>query len=228
MPTMTGLNDYLTAFLATAGIASALLLILRLLPEFARNLTVLLASLAAIEIFTSPFYVFGLVATTGLVYYALFWLQWNPRKSLYCWLIACTLAGLLITLFFWTGTLVNLCGAVFLSFRLLAVTWSVGRGRPLPSDPLEFFVYAFFFPTFFVVPLQSLDGFRTSQWKRPFRQFLRIVLGLAALFLLQFLDERFDHRHQGFRLVKHLTLSDGAGPAVENPENPLQFAGAPE
>jgi hypothetical protein len=228
MPTMTGLNDYLTAFLATAGISSALLLILRLLPDFARNLTVLLASLAAIEIFTSPFYVFGLVLGAGLVYYALFWLQWNPGKSFYCRLIGAALVGIVIAFFFWAGTLASLCGAIFLAIRLLMVTWSVGGGRPLPSDPLEFFVYAFFFPTFFIVPLQSLDGFRASQWKGVFRQFLRIVLGLAALFLLQFLDERFDHRHQGLRFVKDLALTDGAGSPVEDPGNPPQFVRTPE
>ncbi len=187
---MTGLNDYLTAFLATLGISSVLLLLLRLLPDFARNLTVLLASLAAIEIFTSPFYVFGLIAATGLVYYALFWLQWNPRKSFYCRLIAAALSGLLIVLFLWGGKLAGLFGAVFLVVRLLTVTWGVGRGRPLPSDPLEFFIYAFFFPTFFIVPLQSLDAFRASQWKGFFSQFLRMVLGLAALFLFQFIDKR--------------------------------------
>lgn len=222
---MEGLNDYLTGFLITLGASSVFLLLVRPLPDFARNLTILLASLAAIELFTSPFYLFGLVAGTGLVYYALFWLQWNSRKTLYCRLIALGLIGLSVPLFLWGGHFVWIFGAVFLILRLLTVTWTVGRGRPLPSDPLEFFVYAFFFPTFFIIPLQSLDGFRANLTaeRRPkltekgsIWQFLRIALGLVLLFVFQFLDQRFHHRDVRLGLGEDLALAHGAVPALQD------------
>jgi D-alanyl-lipoteichoic acid acyltransferase DltB (MBOAT superfamily) len=190
-----GLNAFLFQLLAGLGLFTLFLLAIRLLPDFARNLTLLLASLAAIEIFTSPFYTFGLVAATGLIYYALFWLQWNSRKALFCRLIAAALVIALLatmTLFRlgapWAGASVPVLAATFLTLRLLSVAVGVGRGRPLPSDPLEFFVYAFFFPTFFIGPLEHLDDFRKNltaehrpalSWSETGLQLIRIAVGLG-------------------------------------------------
>lgn len=201
MPPVGGLNEILSIlardFFFGLGFFVVLLLLIRLLPDFARNLTLVLASLAAIEIYTSPFFTFGLVAVTGLVYYGLFWLQWNPRKALFCRLISGALVlgliGLLIL--FRLGGLsllsgLHALGAVFLTLRLLLVARTVGNGQPLPSDPLEFFVYAFFFPTFFMGPLERLDSFRNNlttehrpalSWKNTGWSLARIVVGIVKI-----------------------------------------------
>jgi len=199
---MTGLNEFLPPILHDLllgwGGFALLLLLIRFLPDFARNLTLLLASLAAIEIFTSPFFTFGMVAVTGLVYYGIFWLQWNDRKQVYCRLISASLliflAGIL-TLFRFLPALSPLpaFGAVFLAMRLIRVSWSVGQGHPLPSDPLEFFVYAFFFPTFFLGPLDHLDAFRKNltsdhrpplSWPQAGLGLGRTALGLVKIALV--------------------------------------------
>lgn len=173
---MTGLNAFLTSpvfgdLLLTKSLVffTILLLALRWLPDFARNLTIVLASVALIETLTSPFYAFGFVAVTGVLYYALFWLQWSQRKKVW----SCVIALGLVVLYFllmdlpafrspWTGQMVHRFGIAYSLFRLLMVTLDVGNGKPLPSDPLEFFVYAFFAPTFFQGPVERLDEFRLN------------------------------------------------------------------
>ncbi len=170
------LNDFLAApFVSNVPLSRGLagfvlfLLLIRLLPEFARKLTLLLTSVALIELATSPFYTFLFVAYSGILYYALFWLQWSPRKTLYCRLLAL----LTIALFFllkdapflrtpWTGPAVHAFGIAYALFRLLSVISSVGRGLPLPTDPLDYFVYQFFFPTFFQGPVEKLDEFKEN------------------------------------------------------------------
>ncbi len=179
-------------------IFTVLLLTVRFLPDFARNLTILLSSVAVIEIITSPFYTFGFVATTGLIYYGLFWLQWHPRKSFWSHVIA---VGLVVLYFFlldlpmvspawvspWIGPFVHRFGVAYGLFRMLSVTLDVGRGKPLPSDPLEFFVYAFFAPTFFQGPIERLDEFRKNlssemrpllSWPETGSQFIRIAVAI--------------------------------------------------
>ncbi|HSA60135.1 MAG TPA: hypothetical protein VLJ37_10675 [bacterium] len=181
---MSGLNEFLTGL----GLFTVLLLLIRLLPDFARNLTLVLASLAVIEIYTTPFFTFGLVAVTGLVYYGLFWLQWNPRKAIFCRILNVGLAAGLIALVIFIPR--EGAAAVFLGFRLLWVAQGVGSGRPLPSDPLEFFVYAFFFPTFFIGPLERLDEFRKNlttehrtglSWRETGLRLGRIAVGLLKV-----------------------------------------------
>jgi alginate O-acetyltransferase complex protein AlgI len=173
---MTGLNEFLISplfdhLLLTKGLAlfTLFLLVIRFLPDFARNLTLLIASLVLIEITTSPLYTFLFVAATGLLYYLLFWIQWSPRKKFFCFVIAAV-----IVLFYfllqshpsfetvWTGSMVHRFGVAYSLFRLLSVTFDVARGRPLPADPLDFFVYAFFYPTFFMGPIERLDEFREN------------------------------------------------------------------
>lgn len=184
MPPMGGLNEFLTGL----GLFTVLLLLIRPLPDFARNLTLVLASLAAIEIYTSPFFAFGLVTVTGLVYYGLFWLQWNPRKAHFCRLISVGLTSGLIALVIFVP--LEGVAAVFLGLRLLWVAQGVGSGRPLPSDPLEFFVYAFFFPTFFIGPVVRLEEFRKNlttehrpglSWRETGLRLGRIAIGLLKV-----------------------------------------------
>jgi D-alanyl-lipoteichoic acid acyltransferase DltB (MBOAT superfamily) len=205
MASINGLNDFLNSPLAdglllTKGLALFVLFLLavRYLPDFARNLTLLLTSVALIEVATSPFYTFGFVGFTGLLYYGLFWLQWSPRKRIWCRVIALTMAASYFLLLAWraldspwTGAHVHDFGIAYALFRLLSVILDVGAGRPLPSDPLEFFVYAFFLPTFFKGPIERLDEFRQNLVGRPvldwgetgsnlIRIGLALVKGLAA------------------------------------------------
>jgi len=172
-----------------------LLLALRLLPDFARNLTLLLVSLALIEIATSPFYTFGFVAVSGILYYGLFWLQWNPRRKTYCGLLAALLVAAYFTFLDlpslhspWTGQMVHKFGIAYSLFRLLSVTLEVGNGKRLPSDPLEFFVYVFFVPTFFQGPIERLHEFRTHlteetrlplTWEETGSNGIRVLCALA-------------------------------------------------
>lgn len=181
MPHMPGLNEFLTAPLIPGLIIvrwlplfAVFLLVIRYLPDFARNLTLLLASITLIEIQTSPFYTFGFIAGTGLLYYGLFWLQWNARKKFWSRLIAIILVAFYFLLMNakilsspWTGPHVHDFGVAYALIRLLSVVLDVGNGRPLPSDPLEFFVFAFFFPTFFKGPIERLDEFRENLLGRP-------------------------------------------------------------
>lgn len=177
---MPGLNEFFISplfdhILLTKGLVlfTLFLLLIRILPDFARNLTLLLTSVALIEIATSPFYTFSFVALTGLLYYGLFWMQWSERKKLYSHLIAATL----VVFYFllrdlpalqgpWTGSNVHKFGIAYALFRLLSVTLHVGEGKPLPADPLEFFVYAFFVPTFFQGPIERLEEFRKNLLNR--------------------------------------------------------------
>ena len=213
------MNDFLTApvfdhVLLTNGLVlfAIFLLLLRFLPDFARHLTLLLVSLALIEIATSPFYVFLFTALTGCLYYGLFWLQWSKHKKVYSFLISC---GLVILYFLlldlpafqtpWTGPMVHRFGVAYSLFRLLSVTLDVGRGRPLPADPLDFFVYAFFAPTFFQGPIESLEEFRKNLSSPPplkigdmGSHIIRIVVAcLKGWVALRFFEldwkEYFDH-----------------------------------
>jgi D-alanyl-lipoteichoic acid acyltransferase DltB (MBOAT superfamily) len=176
------------------AIFAAFLLAIRFLPDFARNLTLLLVSIAWIEIATSPFYAFLFVAFTGVLYYALFWLQWSPKKKTATRLIALFLVVFYFLLqnevFFhsaWTGSMVHRFGIAYSLFRLLAVTLDVGNGKPLPTDPLEFFVFAFFLPPFFQGPIERLDEFRKNlgperpplHGKEMLAQVIRIACALA-------------------------------------------------
>lgn len=151
-----------------------LLLVIRYLPDFARNLTLLLTSLALIEIGSSLFYTFCFVALTGGLYYLFFWIQWSPQKKTYSHVISLLIVVLYFALLNWdslwsplTGTIVHRCGVSYSLFRLLSVTLDVGRGRPLPSDPLHFFVFCFFPPTFYQGPIERLDEFRENLAGRP-------------------------------------------------------------
>ncbi len=174
---MPGLNDFLTSplfdhVLLSKGLVlfTLFLLAIRFFPEFPRKLTLLLVSLVLIEIATSPFYVFLFVAFVGLFYYLLlFWLQWSPRKKEWSYLVS----GLLIVFYFllmnhpalrtpWTGQLVHKFGIAYSLFRLLSVVFEVGRGSPLPADPLDYFIYLFFAPTFFQGPIERLDEFQEN------------------------------------------------------------------
>lgn len=173
---MSGLNDFLISplfdhVLLTKGLVlfTLFLLALRYLPDFPRNLTLLLASLALIEIMTSPFYTFAFIAFTGLLYYLLFWLQWSRRKKILSYL----LASLLIVLYFlfldlpvlrtsWTGQMVHRFGIAYSLIRFLSLILDVGRGMALPADPLDYFVYSFFVPTFFQGPIERLQEFRKN------------------------------------------------------------------
>lgn len=171
------------------------LLAIRLLPDFARNLSLVLGSLAVLEVLTSPFYTFGFVAVTGLLYYGLFWLQWHRYRKLWCGLIASTLViGYFLLLDLpvlespWTGAMVHRFGIAYSLIRLLSVTLDVGKGRPLPSDPLEFFVYAFFAPTFLQGPIERLHEFRTNllpetrpylTWAETGTNAIRVLTALA-------------------------------------------------
>src|SRR5579885_2733083 len=183
--------------LLTKGLVffAVFLLAVRFLPDFARNLTLVLTSLALIEIATSPFYTFGFVAISGLLYYGLFWLQWSGRRKIYGYAIALGL----IALYFlcldlpqlrspWTGQMVHKFGIAYSLYRLLSVTLEVANGRQLPSDPLEFFVYAFFVPTFFQGPIERLHDFRTNltsetrpllTWDETGSNLIRILCAMA-------------------------------------------------
>lgn len=209
---MPQLNDFLISplfdhILLTKGLVlfTLFLLAIRFLSPFARNLTLLLASLVLIEIVTSPFYTFAFVAFTGGLYYLLFWIQWSGRKKLYSHLIA---GGLVLFYFLlldlpafetpWTGSMVHRFGIAYSLFRLLAVTLDVGRGKPLPPDPLDFFVYAFFFPTFFMGPIERLDEFRKNisdetrpslSWSETGSNLIRIATAFAkGWVVLRFLE----------------------------------------
>lgn len=199
--TLTGqLNDFLISplfdhLLLTKGLVlfTLFLLTIRLLPDFARNLTILLVSLALIGIATSPLYTFIFVAAVGALYFLLFLIQGNPRKRLFCNILAL----LLVVSYFllldlpalgspWTGQMVHRFGVAYSLIRLLSVILEVGRGKPLPPDPLKFFVYAFFFPTFFQGPIERLDEFRSNlvgrpsfSWSETAANLLRILVALA-------------------------------------------------
>ena len=157
--------------LLTKGLAlfTIFLLLIRFLPDFARNLTLLLVCLVLIEIATSPFYTFLFVAFAGGLYFLLFWMQWNPHKRL----LSIGLSLLVVLFYFllldlpafrtpWTGQMVHKFGVAYSLFRFLSVTLDVGAGKTLPEDPMDFFVYAFFVPTFFQGPLSRLEEFREN------------------------------------------------------------------
>ncbi len=219
---MTPINDFLTSplfdhVLLTKGLVLfvVFLLAIRFLPDFARNLTLLLTSVALIEIATSPFYTFCFVAFTGVLYYALFWLHWSENKKTWCYGIA----AFLVVFYFllmdlpalrtpWTGSTVHTFGVSYSLFRLLYVTLDVGAGRPLPSDPLEFFVYAFFMPTFFQGPIERLNEFRENligrtqlTWPETGSHLLRIAGAFVKGWIVfRFLDrdwkQYFDYPQQ--------------------------------
>ena len=165
------------------------LLAIRFLPSLARNLTILLTSLALIVIATSPLYTFLFVATVSLLYFGLHRLQSSPRKKNLC----DGLAILMVVLFFllldlpalrspWTGQMVHRFGIAYSLFRLLSVVLDVGQGKPLPANPLDFFVYAFFLPTFFQGPIERLDEFRNNlagrlslNWSETGKNLIRII-----------------------------------------------------
>lgn len=199
---MTGLNEFLAAPVFDRALLSnwlalfaVFLLAVRFLPDFARNLTILLAGIALIESLTSPFYTFCFVAFTGVLYYGLFWIQWSERKKVWCRAIALGVTAFYFLLMDlplfgspWTGAEVHHFGISYSLIRLLSVCLDVGNGRPLPSDPLEFFLYAFFPPTFPSGPIERLDDFRVNltadkrpllSWGDTGSQLIRIACGLA-------------------------------------------------
>lgn len=209
---MSQLNDILTSPLfdhvllkTSLVLFTAILMIFRFLPDFARNLALLLVSLIFIEILTSPFYVFLFVGFAGGLYYLLFWMQWSSRKKGF----SCLLALAVVCFYFllldwkaletpWTGAMVHNFGIAYSLIRFLTVIFDVGRGMPLPADPLDYFVYAFFAPTFFQGPIERLDEFRENlnadtrpslSWADTGSHLIRIAVGVAkGLFVLKCLD----------------------------------------
>jgi D-alanyl-lipoteichoic acid acyltransferase DltB (MBOAT superfamily) len=178
---MSQLNDFLISpvlpyTLLSKGLIlfTFFLLLIRFLPDFPRNLILLLVSLALIDIATSPFYVFLFIVMVGMVYYALLWIQWSRWKKEICY----AMAGLLVVLFFlfmdlpafrspWTGSMVHRFGIAYSLFRILSVILDVGRGEPLPVEPLEYFLFCFFIPTFSQGPIERLGEFRQNLEGRP-------------------------------------------------------------
>ncbi len=219
---MSGLNEFLVSplfdhVLLTKGLAlfTVFLLLLRFLPEFPRKLALLIVSLILIEIATSPFYVFLFIVFAGSLYYALFWLQWSHHKKPISYL----LAALTVILYFflldlpafetpWTGQMVHNFGIAYSLIRFLSLIIDVGRGMTLPVDPLDYFVYSFFVPTFFQGPIERLQEFRENLvdlpkmvWKEVGSNLIRILgaflKGWAALNLFE-LDwkQYFDYPQQ--------------------------------
>ncbi len=144
----------------------ALLLAIRYLPRAVRNPALLLLSLVIITRTTSIFYASLFLSFSVLLYLGCSYLQGCQRKRFYSYVFS----GSLVLLFFlfmnwkglaspWTGSLVHQFGIAYALFRFLYVILDVGRGTLLPADPLEFFVYAFFLPTFFQGPIERLSEF---------------------------------------------------------------------
>jgi len=146
------------------------LLLIRFFPEFPRKLILLLVSLVLIEIATSPLYVFLFILFTGGIYYLLlYWVQWSPKKKE----ISYVLSGVVVLLYFlfldlpafhtpWTGQMVHIYGISYSLYRILALILDVGRGVALPTDPLDYFVFTFFVPTFFQGPIERLQEFKDN------------------------------------------------------------------
>lgn len=150
------------------------LLSIRFLPDFSRKLILLMVSLILIDIATSPVYLTALIFFAGTLYYLLFWLQWNPRKRRYSFILSAAI-GIFYFLLLdlpalsspWTGPMVHRFGVAYSLFRFLQVTLDVGRGEPLPADPLDYFIHVFFVPTFFQGPIERLGEFRNNLTDRP-------------------------------------------------------------
>lgn len=182
-------------FTRSRVVFTVLLLGIRFLPSFARNLTLLLLSLVIIEKTTSPIYATVFVMASGALYYGCWWLQNCHRKQLYSYFFS----GFLVVFYFllmnwepfrsvWTGSAVHQFGIAYSLFRFLYVILDVGRGKSLPADPLEFFVYAFFLPTFFQGPIERFDEFRTNlsdatrpqlSWRDTGSNIIRVGTALA-------------------------------------------------
>lgn len=171
---------------------------IRFLPEFARKLTLLLTSVALIEMATSPFYTFLLVIYAGVIYYVLFWLQWSSKKKIYCSLLGILTVSVFFILkdvpFFdtsFTGKFIHQFGISLFALRMLSVIVETGRGNPLPTDPLDYFIYQFFTPTFFQGPLERLVTFKENL-KEPEAfdvadmgsQLIRLGCGLAKAWVV--------------------------------------------
>lgn len=170
------------------------LLVIRFLPEFPRKLILLLVSLVLIEMATSPLYVFLFIFFAGGIYYLLlYWVQWSPKKKE----ISYILSGFIVCLYFllldlpifqtpWTGSMVHQFGIAYSLYRVLALVLDVGKGMELPADPLDYFVFTFFVPTFFQGPIERLQEFKNNlvdgislSWRETGSFLIRIAVAFA-------------------------------------------------
>lgn len=150
------------------------LLVIRFLSDFTRNLVLLFASVILLEILTSPLYAFLFFVVVSAIYYLLFWIQGSPRRRRFSWLLAASLVVLYFLLMDlpalrtpWTGQMVHRFGVAYSLFRLLALVLDVGNGASVAADPLEYFSFCFFAPTFFQGPIERLQEFRQNLVGRP-------------------------------------------------------------
>ena len=170
---MPSLHQWLIApvfdhVLLTRGLVlfSIFLIGLRWLPGTIPKLAILGVSLGLILIATSPLYTGLFIVATLLIHRVCLWMPRQPNRRLLSHIIA----GVLVVLFFllmdlpyllspWTGQLVHKFGIAYSLFRLLSVVLDAGHGKALPQSPLDFFVFAFFVPTFFQRPIERSSAF---------------------------------------------------------------------
>ncbi|GEM_PF-2002364 len=198
------------------ALAVPILLLLRFIPSLPRKFFLLTYSFFFIVIFTSVFYTGLFLGVSLALYYFLFWLQHQPFKKAASY----ALAALLVLFFFlcldwealrspWTGPAVHAFGISYSLFRLLALVLDVGKGMPIPVSPLDFLNFAFFYPTFFMGPIERFQEFQKnnlsgtqsdgprllqgSAWQKIIFNILRIAGALLkGYFVARFLGFNWD------------------------------------
>jgi alginate O-acetyltransferase complex protein AlgI len=144
-------------------------LLLRILPDRARGLLLLSASLFLIGWETSPFYLLLFFAFAVFLYYCLYWIQGLHHRKGLSYLIS----FLIVVFYFlcldhpalvspWTGAAVHHFGIAYSLFRFLSVTLEVGKGMPLPANPVDYLNFVFFQITFYHGPIERLPEFREN------------------------------------------------------------------
>lgn len=192
------------------GLSVLILLSLRFLPALGRKLGLLAYSLFFIFVLSSLSYMLLFFAALVLLYYFLFLIQDSPRKQ---W-IAYGLVPLMIAFFFfckdwrglespWTGSFIHNFGISYSLFRLIALVMDVGWGKiRLSANPLDFLSYAFFYPAFFMGPIERFQDFFANNlakppplhWKSEGLQVLRILGAFGKAWIIsRYLQFDWEH-----------------------------------
>ncbi len=173
------------------------LLITRPLSFTLRKYLIVLGSLLLLIALTSVNYILLFLIFSAALYFILYQAQTWSFKKPFSYILS-----LLVLIFYflcldwqrlaspWTGDGVHQFGIAYALCRYLALILEVGKGASLPKNPLDYFVFAFFQPTFLNGPIERYEPFRERMEKPvPFEpkiifvQLLRILGGCVKLYL---------------------------------------------